>query len=187
MKSFSSPFVFSPPSAVFSMSLHASSSAALPTGFWFMNPRLLLLPQEGNTDGPICRVCHQENPFMSTNIMNIFLTTCGPQLLRLRWCEVIYRDIARNSSPWLFNFVVRCIGQVHEVLPQTYFCRTMFVWLLSFSTSFIWYTVYSDSHDILSCFLFSNNPAEVDSHTPFLLDTPRDDLFGKPGYYLILF
>lgn len=41
MKSFNMSFVFCSASAVFSASLHASMSAALPTGFWFMNPILV--------------------------------------------------------------------------------------------------------------------------------------------------
>lgn len=47
-------------------------------------PGLSLLPPEGSIDGPICRVCQQENRLMSTNIMNILLTTCGLQHLRFR-------------------------------------------------------------------------------------------------------
>lgn len=47
-------------------------------------PGLSLLPPEGSIDGPICRVCHQENCLMSTNIMNILLTTCGLQEFRFR-------------------------------------------------------------------------------------------------------
>lgn len=32
-----------------------------------------------------CQICHEENCLMSTNIMNILLTTCGQQHLRFRW------------------------------------------------------------------------------------------------------
>lgn len=47
-------------------------------------PALSLLPPGGSIDGPICRVCHQKNRLVSTNIMNILLTTCGLQHLRFR-------------------------------------------------------------------------------------------------------
>lgn len=47
-------------------------------------PGLSLLPPERRIYGPICRVCQRENRLMSTNIMNIVLTTCGLQHLTFR-------------------------------------------------------------------------------------------------------
>lgn len=53
------PFVFCSPSAVFSMSLHASMSAALPSGFWFMNPIL------------VCRYCLQKGALMDQYVESV--------------------------------------------------------------------------------------------------------------------
>ena len=78
-------------------------------------PGLSLLPPEGSIDGPICRVCHQENCLTSTNIMNILLTTCGLQEFRFRWSKMKYWDVTRNSA--LFHFVGRSF-LLAEVPPQ---------------------------------------------------------------------
>ena len=78
------PFVFRSPFAVLCR-VPACINVSRPPYrrlIYEFHPGLSLLPPEGSIDGPICRL--QENRLMSTNIMNILLTTCGPQHLRYR-------------------------------------------------------------------------------------------------------
>lgn len=79
------------------------------------HPGLSLLPAEGSIDGTICRDHQEENRLMSTNIMNILLTTTGLQQLRFRWSKKIYYD-TRYSG--LFHFEDGYIFMVQALLQK---------------------------------------------------------------------
>lgn len=51
-----------------------------------------------------CQICHQENHLMSTNIMNILLTTCGQQHHRFRWYIKRWYIKMLHEILWVISF-----------------------------------------------------------------------------------
>lgn len=115
-------------------------------------PGLSLLPPEGSIDGPICRVCHQENRLMSTNIMNILLTTYALQHIRFR--------------RYIRDYILRCYKKFWVIS----FCRKIIFWQRP-SKNVMFHGKYLCGSNSPPCFdiNLSLDPHIILCNTPFCL------------------
>lgn len=103
-------FVFCSPSAVFSMSPHASMSAALPTGFWFMNPIL------------VCHYCLQKGALMDQYVESVTRRiTSYPQTSWIFFWQPVACSIS-DLDDTLADVILRCDNKFWV----SSFCRYQF-------------------------------------------------------------
>lgn len=92
--------LFCSPSAVFSVSLHASMSATLPAGFWFMNPILL------------CHYCLQKEALMGQYVASGTVRIASFTLISwiFFWQPVACRSSRLSGTKWNITSVLEILG-----------------------------------------------------------------------------